>query len=309
MQPAVSRFVVPNSLVVTVLDVSPDGKSIVIGQQADHVPQATLGLWSLADRQFERSLIGEAGIIPLAARFSPRGSTLVFSDAAQDLVLYDLRSGTPNRTAFPLRFTKWLSFAWDGRRLIAGGTKTQVWDADRDGVIWTLPTAALPGNAGIVPPCCALDASGQHVAASGIEPGRIVIYHVDSGMIVDRIEPAMNSARSIAFDPNGRFLVAVGQTGGIRLWDLESRKALLPERLNLATDYYWCARFHPDGERIAFGLWSGFVEVIHLQSETLIMQQEVPPHRGRVWDVAFTPDGMRLLSGGDDGAVLIWEFE
>jgi WD40 repeat protein len=304
-----STFTTPNPLVVVALDVSPDGKTLVVGQQGDGESKLALSLWSLDDRRLVATLIREEGVIPLAARFSPSGRLLAYSDADQNTVLYDLLSGAADRDAFPLPFTKWMSFAWNRDRLIAGGTRTQVWDAKLGAVMWTLPVDPLPAKRDITPPCCALSADGERVAAAGVEQGRIVIYDVESGEIVGRLEPTMDDARSIAFDPSGRFLAAVARFGGVGLWDLQSGEAIFPDLLNMRADYYWCVQFHPDGKHVGFGLWSGFVNVIRLKDgDYSVKQQDAPAHQGRVWDLAFTRDGRRMFSGGDDGVILIWDL-
>jgi WD40 repeat protein len=302
------KFTTPNPSVVITLDVSPDGKTLVVGQQGDAKSKLALSLWSLEDRRLVATLIREDGVIPPAARFSPSGRLLAYSDADQNMVLHDLQSAAEDRVAFPLPFVKWMSFAWNRDRLIAGGTRTQVWDAELGTVIWTLPVDPLPANGGITPPCCALSPDGQRVAASGVEQGRIVLYDVGSGKIVGRLQQTMDEARSMAFDTSGRFLSAVATTGGVGLWDLQSGEAMLPALLNMRANYYWCVRFHPDAEHVGFGLWSGFVEVIQLQDGGYAVNQDTPVHHGRVWDLAFTRDGKRMITGGDDGVILIWDI-
>ncbi len=303
-----SKFTTPNPLVVVTLDVSPDGKLLVVGQQGDAKSKLALSLWALEKRLPVATLIHEDGVIPLAARFSPSGRLLAYSDTDQNMIVYDLLSRTADHKAFPLPFTKWMSFAWNRDRLIAGGTRTQVWDAEIGAVMWTLPVDPLPAQRDITPPCCALSADGERVAASGVEPGQILIYAVESGEIVNRVEHTMNHARSIAFDPSGRFLAAITTTGGVGLWDLQSGEAVLPDLLNMRADYYWCVRFHPDGEHVGFGLWSGFVEVIRLKDGDYSVKRDAPVHLGRVWDLSFTKDGKKMVTGGDDGVILIWDL-
>jgi WD40 repeat protein len=306
MSSILNKFATSNPLVIVTLDVSPDGETLVVGQMGDAQSKLALGLWSLDGFRLVAALISEEGAIPLAARFSPSGRLLAYSDEDQNMVLRDLRSGEVNREAFPLAFTKWISFAWNRDRLIAGGTHTQVWDADLNTVVWTLPVNPLPARRNIVPPLCALSADGERVAASGVEPGRIVIYDISSGQIVGRLEQTMNAARSIAFDPSGRFLAAVAESGEAGLWELQSGAPMLLERIDRRADYYWCVRFHPDGRHVAFGLWSGFVELIGLQDGSFVINQDEPVHLGRVWDLAFTRDGRRMFTGGDDGLIITW---
>ncbi|HWO21083.1 MAG TPA: hypothetical protein VNO30_20085 [Kofleriaceae bacterium] len=301
-------FDTSNSLIVSTLDVSPDGRWLVVGQQGDDTTQIALGVWSMESKALEDVLIRSEYDIPLAARFSPDSKLLAFSDMNQDLTIKDLASGASDQHSFSLRFTKWLSFAWNCNRLIAGGSRTQVWDPDLRTVVFTLPVEPLPDKPSITPPCCALSPDGQHVAASGIEPGRILIYEVTRGEVVSRIENTMDDARSMAFDPSGRFLAATARLGGAGLWNVETGEAVLPDLLNMRADYYWCVRFHPNGEHVGFGLWSGFVNVIRIADGDYAVTQDKPIHQGRVNDIAFTRNGKHMVTGGDDGVVLVWEL-
>jgi WD40 repeat protein len=300
----VTRLTTANPQVVFSLDVSADGAKLAIGQQGDARSRLALTLWSLHDGRQLATLVEGEGALPLA-RFAPGGWLLAHTDAEQRLVLHDLRTDTVDRGAFPLPFTKWMSFAANRDRLLAGGTQTRVWDADAGAVVWTLPADPLPAHAGISPPVCALSPDGERVAASGVEPGRIVLYDVAGGRVAGRVEGTMNQARSMAWDPSGRYLAAVATTGRAGVWDLRTGEPVLPALQDERADYYWCVRFHPDGGRVAFGLWSGFVQRVHLPDGGLDLGGEPPDHRGRVYDLAFTPDGRRLASGGDDGVVVI----
>ncbi len=303
----VTRFTTPNPQTVYSLDVSPDGATLAVGQQADARSGLALSLWALADKRLLEALVRGEGATPLA-RFAPGGRLLAHTDAEQRLILHDVRTGVADRETFPLQFTKWMSFARQRDRLIAGGTRTQVWDEGARAVVWTLPGDQLPAHATISPPCCALSPDGEHVAASGVEPGRILLYDVASSEVTGRVEGAWDAARSMDIDPSGRFVAAVDAEGRAGVWDLYGGMPVFPALLHERADVYWCVRFHPDGERVVFGLWSGFVQIGHLHDGSLHLGSDTPAHRGRVWDLAFTRDG-GIVSGGDDGAVLIQEPE
>lgn len=304
--PAV-RLTTPNPQTVHSLDVSPDGRTLAVGQQADPATNLALSLWSVGERRQLATLVLDETAVPIV-RFAPGGGLLAYTDAGQRLVLRDLRTGKEDREAFPLSFARWMTFARGRDRLLAGGTRTQVWDADAGAVVWTLPAEPLPEHADISPPCCAISPDGARVAASGVEPGRVVLYDLASGEVAGRLEGTPDAARSMDWDPSGRFLAAVGTDGRAGVWALDGGEPVLPALRDPRANYHWCVRFHPDGARVALGLWSGFVQVLRLDDGSQEGGGESPDHHGRVWDLAFSPDGGRLFSGGDDGVVLIHEL-
>ena len=52
---------------------------------------------------------------------------------------------------------------------------------------------------------------------------------------------------------------------------------------------------------------TGYVKVLDLDSMRWLLWVE-SAHGSAVRSLAFTPDGRRLLSGGEDGRVLIWSL-
>jgi WD40 repeat protein len=302
------RFYLPNPLLIATLDVSPDGQTLVVGQQSDERSKLALGLWSIDDGRLVVPLITQEWASCLAARFSPSGRWLAYSDATENMALCDLMSGGTDREAFSLAFTKWIAFARDKDRLLAGGVRTQVWDADSRAIVWTLPIDPLPARSDIAPPHCALSSHGTIVAAAGVEPGRILLYDIEKNGVVGKLEHTMDDTQSMAFDPSGRFLAAVARSGGSGLWDLQSGEAVLPRLFNMQNDFYCCVQFHPDGEHVGFGLWSGFAKITRLKDGRTVVRGDTPPHTGRVLDIAFSRDGKRMFTGSDDGTLLVWEL-
>jgi len=301
-------FPTGNNNVVSTIDVNTAGTMLVIGQQANCETEVALGIWSVVDQRLTSALIKGPAPAPNSARFSPCGGYLAFADENQDFAIADLCSGRTARAALQLRQTRYMSFSKDGRRLIVGGATTQVWDMERNAVIWTLSDHPSPQNSNIGLSRCALSADGALVVASGFEREKFTNFNVDTGAVVGRVRGTMDSARSLALDPSGRFVAGVAQNGGVGLWDVALQRPLWQQRLNLEANYYWCTNFHPAGRHVGFGLWSGFLEVIDIETGWYALDQDTPPHKGRVWDIAFSVDGSRMFSGGDDGVVLVWEL-
>jgi WD40 repeat protein len=63
--------------------------------------------------------------------------------------------------------------------------------------------------------------------------------------------------------------------------------------------------YHPEGKLIAVGERDGVA--IHDATTGKVVHRFVG-HRGIVRRLAFTPDGHHLVSGGNDGSLLVWDM-
>jgi len=287
-------------------DLSRDGRLLVFGQLDTSGAEHGITLFSLDALPGEPRTIRRWSGPCAVARLSPDQKTLAYANEDQDLVFYDLASHAVRLESFRVKFCKWISYAWHCSRLVACGTRTHVWDDDAKAIVWTHPSAPLREHASIQPPACALSPDGRIVAASGIEPVRIVLVDIETNEITARLEGATEPAQAMTIDPSGRWLAMIGVRGGIAVWDLRSGDRIASDVLNLEDELYWCAAFHPDGEHIALGTWSGFVRVIRLNDGEIVFDPDPHPHDGNVREVAFSGDGKLLVSCGDDAKGILW---
>ena len=111
------------------------------------------------------------------------------------------------------------------------------------------------------------------------------------------------TARSFAFDPEGR-LLAGGTVGfEIVLWDTSNWE---PRVLHVPEDSISSVAFSPDGQSIAFS--ADYTRTVHLydvESHEPIGGFE--GHANRVNAVAFSADCERLFTAGSDGFVGVWD--
>jgi WD40 repeat protein len=296
----------PAGMPVGAVDIAPDGDTCVIGRYADRQHDESLSTWSLSRRSQRTVLVRKDGGAVNHVRFSPNGSLIAFADPDRSLVVKDINRGTV-QTSISLRRTKWLTFGRRCDRLLASGRQVHVWEASTGVLVWTLPGAPLADEPSIEPPVCALDPQGQHVAASGAEPGNIVLYEIATSRIVRRFATSMVCARSIDFDPSGTYLAAVAPTGGAGLWNVHTGEELFVDAVNMRAKHYWSARFHPGGRHLALGHVSGRLQVLTLDDGKDAMRSRERRHSLNVFDLAFSPDGRRLVSVGGDKAV-IWSW-
>jgi eukaryotic-like serine/threonine-protein kinase len=99
------------------------------------------------------------------------------------------------------------------------------------------------------------------------------------------------------FSPDGRSFVLAGEDGTARLWDVASRKLLLPPFPH--GRWTWTVAFSPDGKTVVTG---GYDEAARLW-DAATGRPIGPPlrHRGKVRSVAVSHDNKSVLTGCIDG--------
>jgi WD40 repeat protein len=124
----------------------------------------------------------------------------------------------------------------------------------------------------------------------------------------------------VAFSPDGQRLVTGGVETTAKVWDLTSGRELFT--LTEGTGGTFAVAYSPDGRQFLTG---GDYGVSLWDAETGRLVRTLPPRLGADWlesgplrrhsewhgqrveVVAFSPDGKRVLTGADDGKVIVWD--
>jgi WD40 repeat protein len=134
--------------------------------------------------------------------------------------------------------------------------------------------------------------------------GNVRIWDVRSAR-VERILKSPADARSIALDPNGRFLASgPGTAMGSRslvLFDLLAPRTAAPTPLLQTYNILQDVKFSPDGSWLGSVIGSNLVLWNMRGVRSTVLGRHEPPNV----TVAFTPDG-HLVSTSDGGAVMRW---
>jgi WD40 repeat protein len=134
----------------------------------------------------------------------------------------------------------------------------------------------------------------------------ILVWDVETGEEVRRLEGHSAPVRRMAFTPDGTRLLSASNDadGTLALWDLASGEML---RKFLGHRYSMGVAISPDGR------WalSGGQEDLSARLWNLATGEEVARllgHEDAVREVAFTPDGQRAITNALDGTVRIWDL-
>jgi len=292
---------------------SPDGRFLATGDR-----DGLARLWDVATgREAGRFVIAEnaedqSARIVGAVAFSPDGRYLLAGGRVA--VLWDIASGQElRRLTGDWMWVSAVAFSPDGRRALIGEQRrtpleplrAHLWDVTTGETLrrFTWRASSITGESEGV----AFSPDGrQIVTAGGTEA---ILWDVAAGREVRRFARQAAAVNGVALSPDGRHLLAAGDDGIARLWDLGAGRVVgqLAHRSNsfslIPNQEINAAVLSPDGRWAAT---AGNKEVLLWDAATGRKLREWVWSDFGVHALAFSADGRWLLAGGGDGARL-WE--
>jgi WD40 repeat protein len=211
-------------------------------------------------------------------------------------------------------------FSPDGKYLASGDDSGVIcfWSIDNWNNTKTLYSGMVP--------TIIFSADGK-LFASGDWDGKIIIWdtntwreirklkHADESSNALSMESFLNSQiRSIAFSPDGKYLVSGGNDGIVCIWSTDTWNKV--NALKGHEHWISCVTFSPDGKYIVSGSHDGVICIWDTKTGENI--QSYSGHDLRTISISFSPDGKFLASGGDGrddrtggyvGELFIWRTD
>lgn len=180
-------------------------------------------------------------------------------------------------------------------------------------------TIALSGNTIAWSPDSSFLAVGSSDKIFIFETRNFNVFKILRG----RVNNVTSEVTSIAFSPDGKFLLSGHQSGWIFIWSTENWenvKAPWGMAWILNSGLVPCIKFSPDGKLIASGDWDNRVIIWNTKNWRKIkyFTGSIPSAEmnkvGSIWksillqirSIDFSPDGKLLATGGNDRKVHIW---
>jgi WD40 repeat protein len=291
---------------------TPDGRSALSGSDG-----GTLRLWNLFNGAEMRSIMYDYALEPAAAAVAvsldgQRGLTALWNG---EISLWGYASG---EEIHRLRGHTQMAFGGvlflpDGRRAVSGAGDIYGASSDNTLRVWDVETGEellrLEGHTDKIWDIAV--SGGGRFGASASHDGTVRLWDLESGegRVLHDVYP--QAARSVAFSPDGRFLVvglAKGQSDtpdySLRLLDTETGGEI--RRLVGHEDVVGDVAFSPDGNLILSG--SNGIAILWDAASGAQVHRLIG-HAASVVAIAFSPDGRLAVSGALDSSLFLWDVE
>ncbi|MFN0251064.1 MAG: WD40 repeat domain-containing serine/threonine protein kinase [Kofleriaceae bacterium] len=313
---------------IEILAMSPD-RSLVATASDD----ATLRVWSIAERTSRYTLVGHVGPIE-DVEFSPDGNHVASAGTDGNVYLWDVRTGTGRKLAGHKSTVRNVAFSPDGKQLASTGEDGRIylWDVTTGTsklvneralgwrpLLWSLDGTTIiaggfDGSIGYFVPaqnksritpgarmeirCFALSHDGT-LLASGDENGRVMIWRGDVGTEVGR---HVDVVRDLAFSPDDKLLVSAGGDDIVGVYALGTN---VRTELRGNTSGVKDLDVSPDGTLVASAGIDGIARVWPIAGGA---PRELRGHDTAIKGVVFASRTM-LVSASEDDNARLWRLD
>ena len=282
---------------VQTLAFSPDGLFFISGGADD-----ILRKWKRASKVAR--IIGECGVVnSLSVSFDGKE---VLAGSYETAFLWNLN----NKDSLTLKGHEgWISSVaatLDGQSLLlTGGEDGKVIIWNRQGqLLRTLDAHQGKVNA------LACSPDGTEFASCG-EDGKAICRDLSGNVLATFLHP--QAVSSLAFSPDGQYLLAGCHDGGVYLWDLNSKTN---KKFKIKAEMIFAVAFAPNGQYLAAGGGNeqnslGSFAVMGLDGEILFEADENDSNtlQGRAVNaLAFSADNRYIITGSEGGLAHLYDF-
>ncbi|MCA9188138.1 MAG: protein kinase [Pirellulaceae bacterium] len=152
----------------------------------------------------------------------------------------------------------------------------------------------------------AVNSSGNRIAAAA-RNGEAIIWSRDNNTPPLRLEHAGQYVHAICFSADGQFVFTGASDGVIRTFSADS--GLLLSESKCHDDSILCLELSANGKWLASGSYDNTGKIWRVDNgHEISLGCILRGHNWWVWDVTFSRDASVVLTAGQDGKVVVWQF-
>ncbi|MFN2279815.1 MAG: WD40 repeat domain-containing protein, partial [Candidatus Promineifilaceae bacterium] len=244
---------------------------------------------------------------------SADGRTAVSASIDHTLRLWDLDRGNVSRhIAGPSSLTFEADLSPDGRSALRGSTdgKVTFFDVETGKILHELSVDQPVMSVAFSPDGqTALIGSGYRFAQK-VEPGHIILWDVNTGEEIRRLEGQPYVVFDVEFSSDGKRAVSSGNGPIVILWDVESGQEIrrfedLFVDVNSGGESFWDVAISPDGRTILAPYSKG--PIIQWDAETGELIKQFEGHGTGSPGITFNRDGTKAVTGSFDTQAILWD--
>ncbi len=201
-----------------------------------------------------------------------------------------------------------LTFSPDGKTVVFSAHshtygKIRLWNTETDKTL-DIRFSDQPAwiNAAVFSP------DGNKLVA-GTSDGKVQMWNAKTGVhltsFFDKQPPKSGPLKNLTFSSDGSLLAAVYQR---QIHLLGSPKTPHFKEISAEPDLFWDGSvFSPDNTLLILSLMGGGIQLRDVTTGKVL--NTLDGHTGAPNVLSFSPDGKTLVSAGDDGTILLWDWE
>ncbi|MBD2255300.1 NACHT and WD repeat domain-containing protein [Nostoc parmelioides] len=219
-----------------------------------------------------------------------------------------------------------VAYSPDGKSIVSGceDNTLQIWNARTGEPIGTRLGNPLKKEVGSGVTSVAFSPYGQRIASghadntvrlwnaiTGVPIGNPLVHGdaTSSQLIFDQTVTAYNSVNSVAFSPDGKYIISGSGDDTVRVWDANTGVPIGNPLKGHESSVYSVA-YSPDGKYIVSGGPDNTILIWNAkrgaQMGRPLVHESATPHEDWTYSVMFSPDGQRIISGSGR-TILIWD--
>ncbi len=282
---------------VRALAFSPDGQTLATGSK-----NGTTRLWNAVSGKELFELENIKMVEDVA--FSPDGCKIAAGGSDGYALIWNVTDGKIlHRLKHTLPSVGKVLFNPSGQTLV---TVNNGRHEDSAVHLWDIKSAELLATNKIKAADVALSPNGKYlaIASASFKDGSVYLWDATTMKQVARLEHERSALQSVAFSPDGKYLVSTGTDGSARLWALPDGDEVFHVNHQ---DRVIIAAFSADSAYFVTGSQDGTAKVVSVPAGKEVARLNNP---GNISAVRFSPDGQYVITASEkSGSARVWRFK